>query len=168
MPKLKNKLPAYRHHKASGQAVVTLNARDIYLGKHNSAESREIYKRVVQEWLTNHARVPCATAHAVPPKSDLTINELFLAYWEFVQGYYLKNGTPTSEVWSIKRALTSLIELYGSQPTVSFGPLSLKTYRQRASPSPRTIAFGAPSTTAAWAAKNLARSTNHSWSCIPR
>ena len=40
MPKLKNKLPAYRHHKASGQAVVTLNARDIYLGKHNSPESR--------------------------------------------------------------------------------------------------------------------------------
>ena len=33
MPKLKNKLPTYRVHKASGQAVVTLNGRDIYLGK---------------------------------------------------------------------------------------------------------------------------------------
>ena len=33
MPKLsKNKLPAYRHHKARGLAVVTLNGRSIYLG----------------------------------------------------------------------------------------------------------------------------------------
>ena len=39
MPKLKNKVPSYRLHKATGQAVVTLNGRDIYLGAHNSAET---------------------------------------------------------------------------------------------------------------------------------
>ena len=38
MPRLKNKVPSYRLHKATGQAVVTLNGRDIYLGVHNSAE----------------------------------------------------------------------------------------------------------------------------------
>ena len=31
MPKLKNKVPSYGLHKASGQAVVTPNGRDIYL-----------------------------------------------------------------------------------------------------------------------------------------
>ena len=56
MPKLKNKLPTYRHHKASGQTVVTLNGRDVYLGRHHSSESREKYKRVVQEWLTSHGQ----------------------------------------------------------------------------------------------------------------
>mgnify|MGYP000271192215 CR=1 FL=1 len=30
--------------------------------------------------------------------SDLTINELFLPYWEFVQGYYRKHGRPRVEV----------------------------------------------------------------------
>ena len=32
--------PSYRLHKPSGQAVVTLNGRDYYLGKHGTAESR--------------------------------------------------------------------------------------------------------------------------------
>jgi hypothetical protein len=41
MPKLKeNQVPAYCLHKASGRAVVTLNDKDIYLGKHGSAERR--------------------------------------------------------------------------------------------------------------------------------
>ena len=33
------RIPAYRRHKPSGQAVVTLNATDFYLGTWNSAES---------------------------------------------------------------------------------------------------------------------------------
>ena len=36
MPKLKRKLPSYRLHKASGQAVVTLSGRDDYLGPYGS------------------------------------------------------------------------------------------------------------------------------------
>ena len=32
MPKLSNSAPKYRKHRASGQAVVTLNGRDFYLG----------------------------------------------------------------------------------------------------------------------------------------
>ena len=34
------RIPSYRHHKPSGQAVVTLGGRDIYLGKYNTAASR--------------------------------------------------------------------------------------------------------------------------------
>ena len=41
MPKLiQNKLPAYRRHKASGRAVVTLNGKDFYLGPHGTVASR--------------------------------------------------------------------------------------------------------------------------------
>jgi hypothetical protein len=29
-------VPSYRHHKPTGQAVVTINGRGIYLGKWNS------------------------------------------------------------------------------------------------------------------------------------
>ena len=41
MPKLRKKLPAYCLHKASGQAVITLDGRDCYLGKHGTSESFE-------------------------------------------------------------------------------------------------------------------------------
>ena len=43
MPKLRNKLPSYCQHKASGQAVVTLDGHDYYLGKHGTPRSREKY-----------------------------------------------------------------------------------------------------------------------------
>src|SRR5262245_39738028 len=35
-----NRPPSYRLHKATGQAVVTLDDRDHYLGRYDSAESR--------------------------------------------------------------------------------------------------------------------------------
>ena len=40
MPRLVRTLPGYRKHKASGQAVVTLNGRDHYLGPHGTKASK--------------------------------------------------------------------------------------------------------------------------------
>ena len=37
MPKLLTSAPRYRRHKSTGQAVVRLEGRDIYLGKHGSS-----------------------------------------------------------------------------------------------------------------------------------
>ena len=133
MPILKNKVPSYRLHKASGQAVVTLNGHDIYLGIHNSVESREAYQAALNEWLASrrqHASSGTLEREATPV-GGLTINELFLAYWEFVQEHYRKYSKPTSEVASIKRALTPLLKLYGRRPGRMFGPLALKACRQR-------------------------------------
>lgn len=55
MPKLKTKTPFYRLHKGSGQAVVTLYGKDIYLGIHGTEESRVEYRRVIAEWLQTNA-----------------------------------------------------------------------------------------------------------------
>jgi len=49
MPKLSSAVPHYRLHKGTGQAVVRLGERDIYLGKHGTAASREAHKRLVAE-----------------------------------------------------------------------------------------------------------------------
>jgi hypothetical protein len=38
---------SYRHHTPSNQAVVTLDGRDIYLGRYNSDESRAEYDRFI-------------------------------------------------------------------------------------------------------------------------
>ena len=42
--------PAYRLHKASGQAVVTISGKGRYLGAHGSQESRDAYDRYLKTW----------------------------------------------------------------------------------------------------------------------
>ena len=44
-------VPSYRHHKPSGQAVVTLSGQDHYLGRWDSESSKTEYKRRLSEWL---------------------------------------------------------------------------------------------------------------------
>lgn len=56
MPKLVSRLPKYRRHKASGQAVVFINGKDFYLGSWNSAASKAEYGRLIGEYLA-HGRV---------------------------------------------------------------------------------------------------------------
>lgn len=133
MPKLNFKLPSYRLHKATGQAVVALDGRDVYVGPHGTPESRENYERLIQEWLITRRRRPVDRdiVSGKAARDALTISELFAAYWEFAQGYYRKNGKPTSEVTSVKRALTPLLELYGHELADNFGPLALKACRER-------------------------------------
>jgi hypothetical protein len=52
------RVPSYRHHRPSGQAVVTLGGHDIYLGKWQSSKSRQEYRRLVAEWLVSDGHVP--------------------------------------------------------------------------------------------------------------
>ena len=94
----KLRVPSYRHHKPSGQAVVTLDGRDFYLGPWNSTASKAEYDRLIGEWIANGRRLP----ESKRPREDLTINELILAYWRYAEGYYQKNGMPTSELSSIR------------------------------------------------------------------
>ena len=67
-------VPKLRLHKATGQAVVTLNGRDHYLGQHGTPKSRERYDRLIAQWLANGRRTT-VTAH-----SELTIIELIAVY----------------------------------------------------------------------------------------
>src|SRR5262249_9217988 len=128
----RNHIPAYRLHKQSGQAIVTLTdglggRRDALLGKYGTAESRAEYARVLAEWEANGRRLPPSTAVA----SDLAVNELILAYWKHAEGYYRKNGAPTKQLDRVRRALRPVKELYGHTPARDFGPLALKAVRQR-------------------------------------
>ena len=114
-------LPTYRLHKPSGQAVVTVNGHDFYLGKHGSARSRAEYDRLLAEWLANGRRLPA---------SDATVNELLLAYLGFADSYYIKHGRPTTEPASIRQTIRPLRELYGHTLAQDFGPMQLKAVRQ--------------------------------------
>jgi hypothetical protein len=49
VPARNSRTPSYRLHRASGQAVVTLNGRDVYLGLHGTQASRDAYDRAIAE-----------------------------------------------------------------------------------------------------------------------
>lgn len=122
MPRLTRSNPSYRKHKASGQAVVTVNGRDLYLGPYGSKSSRDEYDRVIGEWLTNGRR-PVADAQI----GDLAVVELIGAYWAFCETYYVSENR--GEIHSIRLALRVLRRLYGRVAVREFGPLALKSVR---------------------------------------
>ena len=55
--------PKYRLHKRSGQAVVSINGKDIYLGKHSTEESQQRYRAAIAD----HWASPTEAPH--PPKN---------------------------------------------------------------------------------------------------
>ena len=124
-------IPTYRRHKQSGQAIVTLSSpdgdrRDVLLGTYGSAESRQEYARVVAEWQANARRVSVARS------ADLTVAELMAAFWDHaVQHYRRPDGSPTSELGNYRLAFRPLKELYAHTPAIDFGPLALRTVRER-------------------------------------
>ena len=113
--------PAYSLHKATGQARVTINRRDIYLGPHNSPESLDRYNEVIAEWRIRNAS----------DRFALTIDELSLSYLKHAKEHYRKDGRETSEVCCIRNALRFLIAVAGRTRARDFGPKLLKEVRQR-------------------------------------
>jgi len=121
--------PSYRFHKPSGQAVVTLDGHDIYLGKHDTPESRTEYDRLIAEWLANGRRLPAQRDGSSP--SDRTVNEVLVGFMAHAEQHYRRaDGTPTSEITDYKLSLRPLKHLYGDTAVKDFGPLALKAVRQ--------------------------------------
>jgi integrase len=128
----KRRIPSLCRHKATNQAVVRLNGKDVYCGVYNTAEAQEKYDRVVAEWLLTGQQTTPPSAVAIPAEnSTISISELILAYWtRHVLTYYVKKGVPTSEQDNIRQALRFANNLYGHTPAVKFGPLALKAVRE--------------------------------------
>src|SRR5262245_1819076 len=83
MPKLINRTPKYCKHKATGQAVVTLDGRDFYLGKFGTAASKREYARLTSQWLT------AGGVMVASPTDALTVTELLNAFWRHAKTYYV-------------------------------------------------------------------------------
>ncbi|MGN6724674.1 MAG: tyrosine-type recombinase/integrase [Tepidisphaeraceae bacterium] len=112
-------VPKYRHHKASGQAIVTLSGRDIYLGPYGTQLSRDAYDRVIGEWLAA-GRTVQRTVEDAP----ITVADLALAY--------LNSGDmPASHAYEYRAIIEQWVRLYGKTSIAEFGPLALKVVRQK-------------------------------------
>jgi len=120
------RIPKYRHHKARNQAVVRLDGKDHYLGPYDSPASREKYHRLVAEHISRQGSPVIPTA----PGQPLTVQRLTLAYTDYAESYYLKEGKVTSEVACIEAAVRPLLKLYARTPAAEFGPKALKLVRE--------------------------------------
>ena len=128
MPYSHQHVPVYRHKKSRGVAVVTLNGRDIYLGKFNSTESLHKYDKLIQEWLAS-GRV--LTSENPIDEEAFSVAELIVAYMKHAKVYYQKDEKPTSHLHNVEDAMTYLKNLYGLEAVKDFGPLKLKAVRQQ-------------------------------------
>ncbi len=84
-------IPSYGRHKASGQAVVCINGRYVYLGKYATPESYEKYHWLIAEFFPKGPNLPAPAAALAPPTGGyITVVELVAAYWQHAK-------TPTSK-----------------------------------------------------------------------
>src|SRR5205823_4667084 len=118
VPKLTQSVPSYRLHRPSGQAIVLLDGKMHYLGAWDSPASKDEYERLIGEWLANGRRSPAAGSTC-----DLTVAELAAAYWKHAKTYYVKpDGTPTTELDTLRQAIRCLKDRYGHTNVTDFGP----------------------------------------------
>lgn len=116
------RVPKYRHNKTTGRAVVTICGRDYYLGKYNSKESKQAYKRLIAEWESTGK----STSFGIE-KSKATVAMLISDFCDWANSYYPMNGKD-SEGGQIEIATDWLAD-YDKLPVGQFGPLRLKAVR---------------------------------------
>lgn len=92
MPRPKGKIPSYRLHARTCQAVVTLDGKDRYLGKHDRPESREQYDRLIAEWLVA-GRTTAGAADATE-LAGLMVTVVISAFMTHAKTYYKADGEP--------------------------------------------------------------------------
>lgn len=109
-------LRSHRLYEPSGQAAVTLNGRQVYLGPHGTRISRDNYDRVVGEWLA-------AGRAATKPAAGVSVAELVNAFRE-------AGAIPESHAHTYELLMSIIVRLYGRKAASEFGPLALKVVRQ--------------------------------------
>jgi integrase len=147
MPRLLYRPPKYRLHKPTGQAVVSLCGRQVYLGKYGSPKSHERYEQEIAKWRRSLAADANQAANQAAAESlgritpvtlrdrrrrghALTLNELVLVFVEHARKYYRKNGEVTREAGQIAEMLGLLRARHGTLPVEDFGPVLLKAFRE--------------------------------------
>ncbi|XZE45154.1 tyrosine-type recombinase/integrase [Pirellulaceae bacterium SH467] len=144
MARQKTSLPSMRFH-ISGQAVVTIDRKDYYLGKSGSPESLARYAVLIAEYQANGLRLPDGfDIRAVDEKSrlllasadesvhcenePLTIRHVTAAYRTFVRKKY---AHARGEIARIVGVCDDLDTHYGNLKVEQFGPKALKDQRGR-------------------------------------
>ncbi len=116
------RIPTYRLHRGSGQAVVTLSGKDFYLGPHSSTESKRRYQRLIAEYLADRETFLVKQVH----QNDLTMAEIIAAYSD-----HAKRELGAKEYHSTTLAMRPVRSLYGDTLAKDFGPSQFKAVREK-------------------------------------
>jgi len=122
MSRPKSAVPAYRLHKGTGQAVIYVGRREVYLGAHGSPESRQKYAEIISR-VTGGEAIPVRSPTDKPasPKSVAALCLRFIA--EKLPSY------ADAEQHCQRGAIKVLAGLFGETPAAEFGPIRLRTVR---------------------------------------
>jgi len=108
MPTLTQSNPKYRKHRASGQAIVTLNGVDCYVGPHGTKASKAEYDRLIAQWLANGRTLSTRG-------DDLTIVEVLARFRRFAVEHYRRNGRATRSLGNVDDAIKPVKLLFGRE-----------------------------------------------------
>jgi hypothetical protein len=128
--------PSYRRH-SSGQACVTVRdaagrRRELLLGPWDSPESKAEYARIIFELAVHQGKL-FQQRQDQAGASDLTVNALILAFWKHAEEHYGKprGKSDTTELLNLRDAIRPLREVFGRTQAREFGPLALRTVREK-------------------------------------
>src|SRR5262245_6590893 len=111
------RVPSYRLHRASGQAVVTILGKDIYLGPHDSPESHQKYRQVIATFIGTGG----------PPIEEgvrLTVREA-AHRWQIDRRARLS----PKDRHHFDTVLGIAVDLFGNTPLRDFGPVRFQAVR---------------------------------------
>ena len=126
MPRKKSRNPKYRYH-VSGQAVVRLDGKDFYLGKHDTDESHVRYHALLKVYNDNGCTVP--TEEPRRKKDDVIRVRHVTAEFRIHAATKYANCKSTEDQYV--RICDLLDAKYGNTPAKKFGPRKLKTIRDQ-------------------------------------
>lgn len=114
------KQPSYRHHKPSGNAVVTIDRRDHYLGPYDSPESHSRYAEMIERWRRKELVLSTAASEA------RTVVEIVAAFDAYARARY----TRSKEADNFAPVLRILRDRFGHIAADRFGPRFAKELRR--------------------------------------
>lgn len=121
------RVPKYRLHKGSGQALVEWKGQRHYLGVYGTPESRQRYRQFVAEAL----REPLPAPEEQTVLTVFKVNDLCVRFLAWAETYYIdpEIQLPSSEFDQLRFAAAPLFQTHAETLLEQFGPRELKEVR---------------------------------------
>lgn len=127
----KFRVPSYRKHTASKQAIVTLRGKTYYLGKYGTAESKRKYDELISDYLKQRGQpYPPVRSNSPSAASNLTVVEACDRYLAHVQSRFEHSRHAKAMLSHVKALMQVLLKLYENERAAAFGPLELLETRR--------------------------------------
>ncbi|MCM2370372.1 tyrosine-type recombinase/integrase [Aporhodopirellula aestuarii] len=123
MSRPKKVAPDYRYH-VSGQAVVTFNGTNFYLGPHNSPESKAKYRRLVAEYVASDFQTPDAGPRQA--EVPILVADVTAEARDWINSKYANCQSHRARFLNL---CNTLDDEYGDTTANEFGPRKLSEIR---------------------------------------